>query len=144
VQLTGEALDQDDVPGFMQSGDIYALACIRAPDNDVDGLPMMLMEAMACGLPAVSTRLVGIPDLVRDEETGLLVEPDDAEALAGALMRLAKDEELARFLAEAGRRHLEDKFDLQTCLAPLIGKYREKLSTSIVRSGPGEPLEENG
>jgi glycosyltransferase involved in cell wall biosynthesis len=144
VTLTGEALAQESVPDFMHGGDIYALACIWAADNDVDGLPMMLMEAMACGLPAVSTRLVGIPDLVRDGETGLLVEPDDAEALAGALMRLAEDEDLARSLAEAGRRHLENRFDLRTCLAPLVGKYREKLGVRAPEPDPDLPSEEKG
>lgn len=128
ITLTGRSLEQEALPAFMHGGDIYALACIWAPDNDVDGLPMMLMEAMACGLPAISTRLVGIPDLIRDGETGLLVEPNDAGALADALMRLAQEEELAERLAQAGRRHVEEKFDLRTCLEPLIEAYRKRLA----------------
>lgn len=127
ITLTGEALKQEDIPAFMYGGDIYTLACVWAADNDVDGLPQMLMEAMACGLPAVSTRLVGIPDLIHDEKTGLLVPPEDPEALAEALMRLAGDETLAKTLAEAGYRHLIDRFDLQTCLEPLIDQYRARL-----------------
>lgn len=127
VTLTGAALKQEDIPAFMHGGDIYALPCVWAPDNDVDGLPIMLMEAMACGLPAVSTRLVGIPDLIRDAETGLLVAPEDARALADALMRLSRDEKLAMRLAETGRRHLENRFDLQICLDPLIERYRKRL-----------------
>jgi glycosyltransferase involved in cell wall biosynthesis len=129
VTLTGETLDQETVPEFMHGGDIYALACRWAPDKDVDGLPMMLMEAMACGLPTVSTRLVGIPDLIRDGETGLLVASDDAESLAEALARLARDDALAARLSGAGRRHLEETFDLRTCLEPLIGAFRERLGT---------------
>ncbi|MEL6886421.1 MAG: glycosyltransferase [Pseudomonadota bacterium] len=129
VTLTGEALQQEDIPAFMATGDIYTLPCIWAADNDVDGLPQMLMEAMACGLPAVSTRLVGIPDLIRDNDTGLLVEPEDVAALAEALMRLAEDENLAKKLAKAGRRHLEDRFDLQNSLDPLIEQLRKKLDT---------------
>ena len=77
----------------MDAGDVYCLPCVWAADNDVDGLPQMLMEAMACGLPAVSTRLVGIPDLIRDGDTGLLVDPNDAQALADALMRLGQDDD---------------------------------------------------
>jgi len=127
ITLTGEALKQEDIPAFMQSGDIYTLPCLWAADNDVDGLPQMLMEAMACGLPAVSTQLVGIPDLIKDGETGLLVAPEDAKALAEALLRLADDDKLSQALAEAGRRHLIDKFDLQTCLDPLISQYRMRL-----------------
>ncbi|MEJ6396222.1 glycosyltransferase family 4 protein [Gymnodinialimonas sp. 2305UL16-5] len=130
ITLTGEALKQEDIPTFMRSGDIYTLPCIWAEDNDVDGLPQMLMEAMACGLPAVSTRLVGIPDLIRDGETGLLVPPEDAEALAEALHRMAGDEALAKTLAEAGRRHLIDRFDLDTCLDALIDQYRKRLDAT--------------
>lgn len=130
VTITGEALKQEDIPAFMASGDLYVLACQRAPDGDIDGLPQMLMEAMACGLPAVSTRLVGIPDLIADGETGLLVAPEDPEALAGALARLAGDPGLAERLAAAGRRHVLDRFDLATCLDPLLDRYRSRLETA--------------
>jgi glycosyltransferase involved in cell wall biosynthesis len=130
VVLTGQALKQEDIPDFMATGDVYALPCVWASDNDVDGLPQMLMEAMACGLPAVSTRLVGIPDLIRDGETGLLVEPNDPQALADALMRLEADENLADDLSRAGYRHLVDKFDLDRCLDPLLEEFRARLETA--------------
>lgn len=127
VTVTGATLTQEALPAFMGQGDAYCLACVRASDNDVDGLPQMLMEAMACGLPAVSTRLVGIPDLVRDGETGLLVAPNDAAALADALQRLAGEPALAARLAEAGRARVEAEFDLATCLDPLIARFRAAL-----------------
>lgn len=127
ITLTGEALKQEDIPSFMYSGDVYCLPCVWASDNDVDGLPQMLMEAMACGLPAVSTRLVGIPDLVVHEETGLLVEPNDAAALADALMRLGDDEALAQRLAESGHQHVTKIFDIDVCLDPLLSKYQTVL-----------------
>lgn len=128
VTLTGEAIKQEDIPDFMATGDIYTLHCVWAHDNDVDGLPQMLMEAMACGLPSVSTRLVGIPDLVVHEETGLLVEAnDDAGALADALMRLMQDPALAEQLVAQSQTHLRDKFDLKTCVEPLLIQYRKRL-----------------
>ncbi|WP_254813822.1 glycosyltransferase family 4 protein [Rhodovulum sp. ES.010] len=127
ITLTGTALKQEDIPAFMETGDVFCLPCVWASDNDVDGLPQMLMEAMACGLPAVSTRLVGIPDLVRHEETGLLVESGDAEGLAEALMRLERDPALADRLAEASHAHLLETFDLRTCLEPLLSLYRAAL-----------------
>ncbi len=130
VVLTGEAIKQEDIPDFMSAGDLYCLPCVWASDNDVDGLPQMLMEAMACGLPAVSTRLVGIPDLVIDAETGVLVEPRDPEALAEALMTLGSDETLARKLADNGHKRVVEVFDLDVCLDPLLDKYRAALEAS--------------
>jgi glycosyltransferase involved in cell wall biosynthesis len=127
VLLTGQALKQEDIPDFMATGDVYALPCVWASDDDVDGLPQMLMEAMACGLTAVSTRLVGIPDLIRDGETGLLVEPNDPDALADALIRLEADDDLAGRLAKAGYGHLVDKFDLDRSLEPLLDEFRARL-----------------
>lgn len=127
VTLTGEALKQEEIPDFMYSGDVYTLPCVWASDNDVDGLPQMLMEAMACGLPAVSTELVGIPDLVIDGETGLLVPTEDAAALAEALMRLGEDDDLARQLAESGHAHVTKAFDIETCLEPLLSRFRSAL-----------------
>jgi glycosyltransferase involved in cell wall biosynthesis len=127
LTLTGQALKQEAIPDFMEGGDVYCLPCVWASDNDVDGLPQMLMEAMACGLPAVSTDLVGIPDLVIDGATGLLVPPEEAEALADALMRLARDPALAARLAAAGRSRVTQHFDLGTCLEPLLDQYRKRL-----------------
>jgi glycosyltransferase involved in cell wall biosynthesis len=126
VTMTGKALKQEDIPAFMETGDVYALPCVWASDNDVDGLPQMLMEAMACGLPAVSTRLVGIPDLIRDGETGLLVAPNDPGALADALQRLEACDDLADRLSTAGYGHLVTTFDLDRCLDPLLDRFRQK------------------
>lgn len=131
VTLTGEALMQEKIVEFMHSGDVYALPCVWARDGDVDGLPQMVMEAMACGLPAVSTRLVGIPDLIRHEETGLLVEPNDATGLADAIQRLMHDRPLAARLAVAGRRWVAERFDLRNCLDPLIERYRRRLGLAV-------------
>jgi colanic acid/amylovoran biosynthesis glycosyltransferase len=127
VTISGQTLIQEKIVEFMHRGDAFALPCIWASDNDVDGLPLMLAEAMACGLPAVSTRLVGIPDLIRHEETGLLVEPNDPLELANAIARLMHDRSLAGLLAKAGRSWVQEQFNLQTCLEPLIERYRRRL-----------------
>ena len=127
VSVTGQALQQEKIIDFMHGGDVYVLPCVWAADGDVDGLPQMLMEAMACGLPAVSTRLVGIPDLIRDDDTGVLVPPNDTAALADAIAGLMGDPARAKRLADAGLRWVHERFDLSDCLEPLIDRYRQRL-----------------
>ena len=129
VRVSGEALKQEKVQEFMEGGDIYCLPCVWACDGDVDGLPQMLMEAMAVGLPVVSTRLVGIPDLIVDEETGLLVEPNDAGELASALSRLMHDAALVERLARSGRQLVVEKFEIDSSLLPLLDQFRKKLAS---------------
>ncbi len=130
VHLTGEALKQERIPEFMAGGDVFCLPCVWAKDNDVDGLPQLLMEAMACGRPVISTRLVGIPDLVIDHQTGLLVEPENIEELAAALrFAMEHEDDMNKHVAN-GLEHLNKRFNLETCLEPLFGKYRTRLSVA--------------
>ncbi|MBC7957197.1 MAG: glycosyltransferase family 4 protein [Cytophagales bacterium] len=133
VTVTGKALLQEKIIDFMHGGDVYVLPCVWAADGDVDGLPQMIMEAMACGLPAISTRLVGIPDLIQHEDTGLLVEPKSPAQLADAMARLMHDAALAARLSENGQRLLKQTFDLNNCLEPLIEKFRQ----SLAKTAPG-------
>jgi glycosyltransferase involved in cell wall biosynthesis len=113
LTYTGCTIAQEELPGFLSGGTVFCLACKPAADGDVDGLPVVLMEAMACGVPVVSTRLAGIPDLVADEETGLLAPPGDPIALADAIERLLGDPLLRRRLVEQGRRRVEEEFELR-------------------------------
>ena len=130
VELTGRAIKQEEIPAFMHSGDIFCLPCVRAPDGDIDGLPQMLMEAMACGLPAVSTRIAGIPDLILDNQTGLLVDPEKPNDLAQALRRLIDDPNLCRRLAAEGRAFVLERFEINTALQPLLDQYRRRLDAA--------------
>lgn len=131
LTITGQPLAQEDLPEFMASGHLYCLPCVRAPDGDIDGLPVMLMEAMACGLPAVSTRLVGIPDLIEDGHTGLLVEPGDAEGLANALEQLMLDRTRARKLGERGRACVRERFDITRMHEQLHAVFAELLREAV-------------
>ena len=79
--------------------------------GDRDGMPTVLVEALARGVPVVATDLVGIPELVRHGETGLLVPPDDPPALAAAIARIVRDPGLARELAAAGRALVAERFN---------------------------------
>jgi glycosyltransferase involved in cell wall biosynthesis len=83
-----------------------------------EGLPVVLMEALATGLPVVTTAVAGIPELVTDDETGLVVEPGDIEGIAAALEKL-RDPTLRERLGAAGRRRVVSDFDASTAVAPL-------------------------
>jgi len=90
--------------------------CRIASDGDRDGLPTVLLEAMARGLPVVATSTIGIPELVRDGETGLLAPPDDPEALAACLLRLRSDPELSARLGRAARELIARDHELTACV----------------------------
>jgi glycosyltransferase involved in cell wall biosynthesis len=97
-------------------------------DGDRDGIPNVLVEAMASGLPVVSTSVSGIPELVRDGENGLLVPPDDPVALADALLRLRRDPELAARLASAGRETVRQRFDGELLARRLASLFEEAIA----------------
>lgn len=136
VSMTGEALKQEKIAEFVHGGDMYVLPCVWASDNDVDGLPQMLMEAMASGRPVISTRLVGIPDLVIDGETGLLVEANDTDALADAIIQMRDDPAMVERFVKAGLAIVLDKFNLEDCLEPLLDRFRDKLGMPLGNSSP--------
>lgn len=102
---------------------LVTLPCVVGEDGNVDALPTVLLEAMACARPVVSTRLSGIPEIVDDGATGLLVPPRDAAALADALQALLADPARAAAMGRAGRARAEERFDLHRNAAVL----RERL-----------------
>jgi len=111
VQLLGNQ-SQDRVREELDRCDVMVLPSVVTADGMMDGIPVALMEAMATGLPVVSTRVSGIPELVEDGRTGLLAPEKDAAALADALERLFREPGLARRLAAQGREHVLRNFNL--------------------------------
>jgi glycosyltransferase involved in cell wall biosynthesis len=107
----GAPIPQEKVAREMEACDLFVMPCRQDRSGDMDGIPTVFMEALATGRPVVSCPLSGIPELVRDGETGLLVPPDDPRALAAAIARLGRDPELRRRLAEAGRSLVERQHD---------------------------------
>ena len=89
----------------------FAAPCVVGRDGNRDGLPTTLLEAMALGTPCVSTDVTGIPEVLRDGETGLVVPQGDPQALAAALARLLGSPELRVSLAQRARRRIEQDFD---------------------------------
>lgn len=113
--------------GIFRQAALLAAPCVVANDGDRDGLPTVLLEAMALGTPCVSTAVTGIPELVRDGGTGLCVQPQDPEALADALGRLLADRPLRERLSTHARRLIEREFDIRRNAARL----RDLFETAI-------------
>lgn len=107
------SLSQRGVRATVTEAAVLAAPCVVAADGNRDGLPTVLLEAMALGTPCVTTPVTGIPEAVRDGETGLLVPERDADALAAALARLLDDVDLRVRLARAGRALVEREHDAQ-------------------------------
>jgi glycosyltransferase involved in cell wall biosynthesis len=122
VLLPGAVAQRDLIPVF-QRADIFALAPFVTEDGDRDGVPNVLVEAMACGLPVVSTAVSGIPELVAHERNGLLVAPHDPEALAGALAALLDDAAWRGRLGAEARRTVVDHFDLRAAARELAALF---------------------
>jgi glycosyltransferase involved in cell wall biosynthesis/Ser/Thr protein kinase RdoA (MazF antagonist) len=111
VSLEGEA-DQEEVLYWYRQAKVLVSPCVVTSDGDRDGIPNALVEAAACGVPMVSTRVSGIPELVKHGRTGLLVPPGDPLALAEAIDKLLRSPDLREQLRVGARRLVEAEFDL--------------------------------
>jgi len=118
---------QPDLLGEYARAEIFALSPRVMPDGDRDGLPNVLLEAMAAGVPVVATAVSAVPELVVDGVTGRLSPPDDAHRLADALQQLLDDPTERRRLARAGQAHVSTEFDLARCVRPLAAHFRDCL-----------------
>lgn len=112
VRLLGPQ-PQCEVRRKLSQASVIAAPCIVAPDGDRDGLPTVLLEAMAMGTPIISTDVTGIPEILEDEVTGLAVPQRDTEALKTACTRLLQDASLRQKLAEPARAMVEQRFDIR-------------------------------
>jgi glycosyltransferase involved in cell wall biosynthesis len=113
VSLDGRRT-RDEVIAALGDADLLAAPSVVASDGKREGIPVVLMEAMSCGLPVVASRLSGIPELVEHGVEGLLVPPGDAVALADAIETLRDDPGLRARLGAAARSRIEREFDLAT------------------------------
>ena len=140
VRLTG-ALPQQDVRQRINRATMFVLPSVLLADGNADGIPVALMEAMACGATAISTRVSGIPELIHHEENGLLVSPGDAAELADAMARLLGDAPLRTRLAEAARRTIVQDFDADIEAGKLLALIRRKQHTAApaAEAAPGQP-----
>jgi glycosyltransferase involved in cell wall biosynthesis len=120
VHFPGSVL-RDTLPDLYRAADLFVLPAVHDARGNVDGLPNVILEAMASGLPVVASGISGIPLAVEPERTGLLVPEGDPEALGTALLRLLAEPDLARAMGERGRRKAEAELTWEAVAA----RYRE-------------------
>ena len=117
VTFTGR-LDETATLKAIARSDILVLASF------MEGLPVVLMEAMALGVPVIASRVAGIPELVEHGKTGLLFDPANWAQLERAVERLCRDAELRGALAKDGRRRVAEEFSYPDAATPLIALFR--------------------
>jgi colanic acid/amylovoran biosynthesis glycosyltransferase len=122
VSLVG-ALRSGDVLRIVKTADVMVLSSVVLASGQMEGIPVALIEALACEVPVVASRLSGIPELVIDGETGLLVDAGDADALAHAIERLSRDPALRRQLGAAGRARVVAEFSERSGAERLVARF---------------------
>ena len=113
-------LSEGEVRAEYEQADIFALPCRKLANGDQDGLPNVILEAMAHGLPVVSTRLDGIAEAIVDGDSGLLADQDDPAAIAEHLRHLIEDVEFRERVGEAGRNRVAEHFERAANLPRVI------------------------
>ena len=116
-----------DVWSVYRSLDLFVLPSLW------EGFGIALLEAMGCGLPVVASRVGGIPEVVIDRKTGILVPPGNAEALADAILEMIRDPEIRRSMGDEARRHARTNFDMTKRIAELESIYRSLLDSPDIR-----------
>jgi len=112
VQLPGPK-PQHELRARLANASVFILPSVPEPEGGMDNLPTVIMEGMATGLPVVSTRIGGIPEMVIENQTGFLVQPEDSVALAGAMEKVTSDRSLGRKLGQAGYERSQKLFSIE-------------------------------
>lgn len=124
VEMTGTMAHEDVLERFRQA-DCFVLGCKVAANGDRDGIPNVLAESMALGVPVIGTRVSGIPELVDHERTGLLVDATNSAELAAALKRIVTDQALRAQIIPAARQRVTEVFDNRKLIHELVDLYRQ-------------------
>jgi glycosyltransferase involved in cell wall biosynthesis len=127
------ALPHEEVIRWVRRAAVIALPSVRARNGDAEGLPIVLLEAAAHGVPVLASRHAGIPEATVDGETGYLVGERDVAALSGRLDELMRDGWLRRRMGAQARALVEERFDIQTQAASLESFY-DGLARCLVKS----------
>ena len=122
VELMGPR-PQSEIIELLREAAVFAAPCVVGEDGNRDGLPTVLLEAMALGTPCISTDVTGIPEILLHEKTGLLVSQKSPDNLAKAIARLLKDDSLRVRLAREARSLIEDRFDIHRNAKKIRGHF---------------------
>ncbi len=115
---------QEALSSWYQKAGVLVQASVIAGNGDRDGIPNVLLEAMASGLPVIATEVSGIPELVRDGETGILVPQRDSARIAGALLHLLEHPEIYQSISQRGRGWIEEAFGIDRATEQLLELHR--------------------
>jgi glycosyltransferase involved in cell wall biosynthesis len=118
---------RNDIPELYSAMDVFALPSYR------EGVPRVLMEASAMGLPVVASNIRGCREVLKDGETGILIEPRQVQPLRTAILRLVDDGTLRAAMGRAGRAHIEKEFDAELVLDRLAAYYRRTVNNERLR-----------
>ncbi|MEP6847688.1 MAG: glycosyltransferase family 4 protein [Acidobacteriota bacterium] len=124
--LSADIGSREDVLSFIRIADIYLLPSF------VEGVPISLLEAMALGVPSISTNVNGIPEAIEDAKTGLLIQPGEIEDLKRAVLRMVDDAPLRNQLAHNGRSLVLSKFDERKAAEIAVREYRKIFARGLV------------
>jgi glycosyltransferase involved in cell wall biosynthesis len=125
-------LTESEVQQEYGRADVFALPCRKLANGDQDGLPNVILEAMAHGLPVVSTRLGGIVEAIVDGESGLLADQDDPAGFADHLGGLLEEYELRERIGDGGHRRIAERFERRTNLPGVVDALAEAASLRAV------------
>ena len=138
VQLAG-VRPLTEVSALLKGAAVLVAPSIISEGGDRDGLPTILVEGMALGTPCISTQVVGIPELIRDHETGLCVPPNDAKVLADAIAEMLGNPTMARLLADNARALIESEYDVHRNTARLRDLFAQSIQAVDARHAAHQP-----
>jgi colanic acid/amylovoran biosynthesis glycosyltransferase len=127
VQLLGWK-EQEELVKFLTEADILLAPSVTSHDGNQEGIPVVLMEALAQGLPVISTYHSGIPELVQDKKSGLLVQERDVNSLVEILEYMFMNQEIWAEMGKEGRKHVEESYDIEKLNDQLVDLFEKTLN----------------
>ena len=111
VTLYGDSTQQELISVY-QNATLFVLTPVLTEDGDRDGIPNVLLEAMAVGLPVITTAVAGIPELVENNRNGLLYQPHDIEGISSGIIELLRNQDKRKLLGSAAAKKVTEQFDI--------------------------------